>query len=530
MSNPRPWLWHTTSVVMVLLLMSSASAQDSREAPKSAARLGMNLAPVSDFATELPFVDVFRTARPWISQRRGANWAQGPELDIDELGWVQSLQPDCYAETLLCTIPDGHYPAGVYTVLYAGEGQLAFSKNVTVGESKPGRILIDVDSSKGGIFLQIQKTNPENPVRVIHVIMPGFERTWDEQPFHPLFLKRWRGMCCLRFMDWMETNNSDVRTWSDRPTLAHATFSKRGVALEWMIQLCNEASADPWFCMPHLADDEFVRNFAAMVKERIDPARKVYIEYSNEVWNGQFKQSKFAQEQGLARGLAKGGRRYRAGRRFTALRSIEIFTIWEQVFGGAKQLVRVLPSHSGNKRTSEDILSFRDAATHADVLAVAPYMPFTVGRGRLADLAERLRDMTVDQLLDHFEETAFLESLKRMDSDAAIANKYGIGLIAYEGGQHMVAFSSDRKLAADVTANMQAANRHPRMGDMYRRYFDHWAAVGGGTFAVFSSIKRWNKSGSWGLAEFYDSLPSEYPKYEAVLDWAKNNGQPVSKE
>ena len=31
---------------------------------------------------------------------------------------VKKLEPACYAETMLCTIQGGHYPAGVYTVLY----------------------------------------------------------------------------------------------------------------------------------------------------------------------------------------------------------------------------------------------------------------------------------------------------------------------------------------------------------------------------------------------------------------------------
>ena len=64
---------------------------------------------------------------------------------------------------------------------------------------------------------------------------------------------------------------------------------------------------------------------------------------------------------------------------------------------------------------------------------------------------------------------------------------------------------------------------------MYRRYFDHWAEIGGDTFAVFSSISRWSNHGAWGLAEFYDSRPSEYPKYAAVLEWAKEHRQPVAR-
>jgi len=357
--------------------------------------------------------------------------------------------------------------------------------------------------------------------------MPGFEDTWQQDPFHPAFLKRWQGMACFRFMDWMHTNGSEIATWQDRPTLEHATFSKRGVALEWMIELCNRTQVDPWFCTPHLADDDFIRRFATMVKERLDSSRKIYIEYSNEVWNGQFKQSHYAGEQGVKLGLGPKEKPWEAGWHFTALRSMQIFQIWEDVFGGHDRFIRVLPTQSGNTGVSEGILSFRDAAKHADALAGAPYMPFSIGRGKLADLGEQMKDWNVDQLLDYFEETAFQNSLGRMDKDKAVADKYGLKLIAYEGGQHMVAFVKDRDLVARLTETMQQANRHPRMGDLYRRYFDHWEDIGGDTFAVFSSISRWSNHGAWGLAEFYDSPTSEYPKLDAVLQWARQHGQPV---
>jgi len=347
-------------------------------------RLGMNLAGPADWMTELPFVDVFRTSRPWISQRNGAGWGQGPELALDESGWVKKLEPGCYAESMLCTISGGHYPAGVYTVLYEGEGKIDFGKNAKIVEAKPGRILVEVDSSKGGFSVQIKETNPQNHIRNIRVIMPGFEKTWEKEPFHPAFLKRWKGFACFRFMDWMHTNGSTVSKWSDRPTLRHATFSKRGVALEWMIELCNRQQAAPWFCMPHMADDEYVRNFARMVKDRLDPKLKIYIEYSNEVWNGQFKQCQYAGEQGVKLGLGPKDKPWEAGWHYTAVRSTEIFKIWEDVFGGPGRFVRVLPSQSGNTGVSEGVLSFRDAAKSADALAVAPYMPYSIGRGKTA--------------------------------------------------------------------------------------------------------------------------------------------------
>ena len=262
-------------------------------------RLGINLAGPADWMTELPFVDVFRTSRQWISQKQGAGWGKGPELAIDELGWVKCLEPECYAETMLCTIQGGHYPTGTYTVLYEGAGKLVGGLNAKVKESVASRLLIEVDASKGGFSLRLMETNPQNYVRNIRVVMPGFESTFEKEPFHPVFLKQWKGFTCYRFMDWMHTNGSEIRTWSERPTLKHATFSAHGVALEWMIDLCNRQKVDPWFCMPHLADDDFVRRFAQMVKGSLDTSLKIYIEYSNEIWNSQFKQCQYACEEGV---------------------------------------------------------------------------------------------------------------------------------------------------------------------------------------------------------------------------------------
>ena len=515
--------WITLFLLCVVTMGSLVMA----DAPVATPRLGINLAGPADWMTELPFVDVFRTSRPWISQKKGAGWGKGPELMLDEYGWVKRLEPGCYAETMICTISGGHYPAGTYTVLYEGEGKLDFGKNAKIRQAEAGRILIDVDSSQGGFSLQLHETNPRNPVRNLHVIMPGFERTWEKDPFHPAFLKRWKGFACFRFMDWMHTNGSEISTWSQRPTLQHATFSKRGVALEWMIDLCNRQQIDPWFCMPHLADDDFIRRFAQMVKERLDPSRKVYIEYSNEVWNWQFKQAHYASEQGIQLGLAPKEKGAQAAWHFAAQRSMEIFKIWDDVFGGHARFVRVLPSQAGNTAVSEGVLGFRNAAEHADALAIAPYMPYSIGRGRTANQGPQMKDWSVEQMLDHFEQTAFVDSLERMRRSKAVADRYGVKLIAYEGGQHMVAFVKDRELVEKISATMHVCNRHPRMGQLYTRYFDEWAEVGGDVFAVFSSIGRYSNHGAWGLAEYYDSQPSEYPKLEATLRWAKEHGQAV---
>lgn len=514
------------NVVPFCLLLASCLSTAAAFAQQPSAQIGINLAGPADWNTELPFVDVFRMSRSWISQRQGAAWGQGPKLETDELGWVKRLEAGCYAETMLCTIRDGHFPGGVYTVLYEGDGDLDFAKSATVVANKPGEVRIDVDATRGGFSLQIRRTNPSDYVRNIRVIMPGFENTWQQNPFHPTFLRRWQGMACVRFMDWMHTNGSEIKTWADRPTLDHATFSKHGVAAEWMIDLCNRIDVDPWFCMPHLADDDFVRRFATLVRDRLEPSRKVYIEYSNEVWNGQFAQSRYAGEQGVKLGLGPAERPWEAGWHYTAVRSLEIFAIWEEVFGGHQRLVRVLPSQAANPYVSEQILAFRDAYKHADALAVAPYMSCTVGRGKLTNV-EEIAAWNTDQLLDYFEQTSLSEAIDRMQQSKAVADKYDVQLIAYEAGQHMVALTSSRELTDRLTQTMHAANRHPRMGDIYDRYYAAWVDNGGGLLAHFSSVGGWSNHGSWGLLQYYDDNATDYPKFATTMRWAKKLGRNV---
>jgi hypothetical protein len=486
--------------------------------------LGMNLNGPADWNTELPFVDVFRLSRTWISQREGAAWGQGPALSLDERGWIRRLEPGCYAETPLCTIEGGRYPSGRYTVLYDGEGTLEAWGAARLVSQSPGRAVLEVDSRKGGFFLRIRATQPQNYLRNIRVIMPGFEKTCRENPFHPAFLKRWQGIACLRFMDWMNTNNSTIRQWSERPRPDDATFTARGVPLEVMLDLCNRLQADAWFCMPHLAEDDYVRRFAQMVRERLAPGRKVYIEYSNEVWNGQFAQSRWAGEQGRRLGFAE--KPWEAAWKYTAYRSVQIFRIWESVFGGRSRLVRVLPSQAANPYVSEQIVSFQNAYRQADALAVAPYLSCNVAPNGTPGLAEAER-WTAEQALDYLEQTALPETTRWIREQKQVADRYKLSLIAYEGGQHMVgvggAENSDK-----LTRTLHAANAHPRIGTIYRRYYAEWTLARGGLFCYFSSVGNWSKWGSWGILQYYDDPPKQSPKFMATMTWAKQCGQKVN--
>ncbi len=495
--------------------------------PPSQPALGMNLSGPADYMTELPFVDAFKTSRPWISQREGAGWEQGPPLSLDTRGWVTALEPGCYAETLMLTIDGGHYPSGRYTVLYEGTGAIDFWGSGTVAEREPGRLLVDVDASRGTLFLRLQETDPTDYVRNIRVIMPGFEEDYHQDPFHPTFLRRWRGVTCIRFLDWMHTNNSLVSAWEDRPTTEDATYSAKGIPVEVMVDLCNRLGADAWFCMPHLATDDYIRQFAAIVRDRLDPSLRAYIEYSNEVWNGMFAQARHAQDRAIELGIGPPERPWEGGGMYYTQRSLEIFGIWEEVFGGTDRLVRVIAWQAANPWWSENIVLPPLAADpRADALAIAPYISFLIPEQGEDLTASEVATWSLDQLFSHLNEHALPECLGWVADQRAIADQYGLALIAYEAGQHLVGVGGGENNDA-LTALFHQANADPRMGELYQAYLRGWQESGGGLLANFSSVSNWSKWGSWGLLQFSDDDERQSPKFQAVAEWARSLGHPI---
>jgi hypothetical protein len=489
-------------------------------------RLGINLAAPDDFGSELPFADVFRCSREWISQRENAEWGKGPPLELDAHGWVKRLERGASADAAMMMGIEGHVPGGVYTALHEGQGRITMrGEGVRVLDSQPGRLTAQVPPSCDGLFLRVEETNPRNYVRNIRVLRPGTEATYRQNPWHSAFLDRWRGMAALRFMDLQRTNDSKLRRWADRPLPDDATYSPKGVPLELLVDLANRLDADPWFCVPHLADDDFVHRFATLVRDRLNPRRIAWVEYSNEVWNGSFSQHRHAEAQGQSRRL--GGDPFEGALHFTASRSAEIFQICEQVFGGTRRLCRVVPGWAGNAEASAKVLRYRDCGRRADVLAVAPYLSLTPGPEGDPPTAPTVAGWTLDRLFEHLERKVLPESITEMKESRQAADRYGLRLVAYEGGQHLVGVQGAEN-DKTLTRLFHAANADRRMGELYRRYLAAWVEAGGDLFCHYSSVVPWSKWGSWGLLPYHDQPPRSSPKFMATMAWGRSLGQRLS--
>src|SRR4051812_30107513 len=87
----------------LVLSLGLAPLAPGRQPTPKAPPLGLNLAGVSDWSSEIVFVDAFRAARPWVSQAKGKPWGQGGPLDLDPRGHVRSLAEGQYAEAIVFT-------------------------------------------------------------------------------------------------------------------------------------------------------------------------------------------------------------------------------------------------------------------------------------------------------------------------------------------------------------------------------------------------------------------------------------------
>jgi hypothetical protein len=270
-------------------------------------------------------------------------------------------------------------------------------------------------------------------------------------------------------------------------------------------------NADPWFCLPHLADDEYVAEFAKLVLAKLNKDRKVYVEYSNETWNGQFEQARYCARKGKELGLSQNA--YEGQLRYSAQRSVEIFKIFEREFGGKDRLVRVLAAQSVNPWTGTTTMDWNKASEQADAIAIAPYFGGALGDPKTAD---EVAALSVDQVLDRCAESIEANK-KHLAKYAEEAKKRNLKLMAYEAGQHLAGHGGAENNEA-LTKLFHEANRHPRMRDLYLQDMKNWAAAGGDTYCHFSSVGRYTKWGSWGLKEYEDDDDAKAPKLQAIRE------------
>ena len=356
------------------------------------------------------------------------------------------------------------------------------------------------------MYLRIERSDPSDLVRDIRLWMPGFEN--GENTFHPLFLERLRPFKVIRFMDWMWTNHSKVKSWADRSTPGAVRQSDdKGVSLEYMIELCNTLGADPWFCMPHLADDEYVERFARMVRERLRRDLKVYVEWSNEAWNVHFGQAQWAIEEARRRGVSR--------ERVVAQEAQRDWRIWHKVFEGERsRVVRVAAGHHHGPRFLASVLECLEG--EFDAVSCSAYFHLPPKAWKSFDETTSVDDL-IEALAVGIRDYDMPKLIKHRDMARMWSTKLGrhIPFIAYEAGQSL----HTRRSVAFREA-IYAAQADSRMYRLYAEWFNAFHDMGGELLAAYNYVGPQNRFGCWGHLQYQDEPVETAPKYRAVVDAA----------
>lgn len=375
---------------------------------------------------------------------------------------------------------------------------------------------LNVPAGAGVLYLSFTNTKrtadaaTNTGITNLKVIRPGYAAGTGQVYSHE-FLDSLAPFSVLRFMDFTDTNGVDdkaypaVTNWSDRHVITDATQQptggKAGFAWEYAILLANQSGKDMWINIPASATDDYIRQLAQLLKARLNPELKVYIEHSNEVWNQLFPQFQWNSDAAAAEGLPGNLQRH-------VKRLGSISNTFRDVFGAGaiNQRIRVILAWWTLKPGDYD--------------AGLTWMQNNVGTpsSMLYGLAQS--HYFNDQGASATADPAGVLAAMRADSDgglpvtqqmASIAAKWGLKLTVYEGGPDNGG-GSTTNIGNRILANRDAGMKDLLLHDIR----DKWFSSGGDLYMYFTLSGAYSRFGCWGATE--DIVNLNTPKYNALLE------------
>lgn len=301
--------------------------------------LGYNVDLWVDRSRNHIFIDTIKQMRIF------SKWSSTPQWEkanlwsdffpIEDFGWVlmTGQKPGSIAWIYKWTMVLRNETTNLKIELVATPGTvqniLKNGKNVTFEFNIP----VTADQ----LMFNIKNTN--GWVSNIKILRPWY--TSDSEMFTNEFLKAFSKSKILRTMEFTLANNSNEEKWQNRksPLDPDQTWWI-WVAWEYVIELANKTNQDIWINIPHKADDDYIRNLAQLFKQKLNPNLKIYLEYSNEVWNSLFTQAWYNYDTAEAEQNAWKynynydgvNNKYYYGWRRTGLKTKQIWDIFREVF------------------------------------------------------------------------------------------------------------------------------------------------------------------------------------------------------
>jgi hypothetical protein len=476
------------------------------------ATIGQNLDGISDYGTIGAFGDLTRVFRQW----GRVDTPYESDLTIHRTADNYPLE-DAGAMTYALTYPDG-----IYKVSWDGQADLNFTGmgsqlTITSHDGDHWTADLSLDHSQGEILnVYVTHVNVDDPLHNLHIMSPDMDYSVSDT-FRPVFLQKiapFNGP--LRMMDWMQTKWNPAVEWSDRTSPTNFSNAvPTGVDYESIIKLANTLHKDLWINVPYHASDDYIRKMADLFRDNLDANLKVYVEYSNELWNsGTFQQALDNTATAKADPDITATDDFTASAQEAGKQIARTSVIFKEEYGADRysQLVRpILGGFIATPYWSQQALGFIQQhygtpRNYVSAIAVAPYVGV---QGDMNDIDNS--DLTADSLFAWMNSFIDEKLGPWIRANKALANQFGIGLKAYEGGQSLQSLNGQNETLK------QSIQDDPRMGDLYTHLIRVWYDnSGGGTFENFSLATPYTPYGYWGVLQSITETSSV--KWDAVMD------------
>lgn len=283
----------------------------------------------------------------------------------------------------------------------------------------------------------------------------------------------------IRFMEWQRTNHvanvspPPPNTFDDLPkeTIYEPGpwINFHGVALDDIIRVANTTNSRAWLCVPHTFDEQNIKLFVEYVISKTN--NKPIFEFSNELWNQAFLQSKWYAE-------TTGKHEWDATQRWI----IESTKMIKKYSSDRADVV--LSGQARNIETIKWMLNNSDVVDHIDAIATAPYF----GQG-----VQYINYQSLQLSLD--------VAITDTDRYVELANEWNRPLWAYEGGTHITKNATVSVNWLPVSMLWQYINRVASQFDMHMMY-NHAGVI--------------NQNTGYGLYSIVDGEATPNPRFDTI--------------
>jgi hypothetical protein len=519
---------------------------------EAATPLGVNISDVSPNDPTLTFADAVKQAAVFQSNSNYIN-INAP-VPLDSQGW-----PTTDGTLPLWTIP--REPEGTYLLSFTGQAQVVDRLGVgsfSVGGTSYGTtlpsgtgydattntttaqwVVPSTTSTTSGAFIgfvnsQRTPTSGTNTgVTNVHLMRPTARFAATSSPIGELFTadfkKLLNNFTMIRFMDYLATYANNQRTWTDRVKPTDRTqyqsqagygWQGKGGAWEYAVELANETGKDMWINLPLQTDDDYVTKLAQLlaygsdgsnpytslqanpVFPPLNPNLKVYVEYSNEIWNSYFPMYNQNATLALQEVQAGGSPLNYDGatsntvwaHRRVAKKTKEISDLFRAVWGDAAMMTRIRPvlewQYGDSLGTGSDGLKFleyyydnADGKSHvATPYPVNHYI--WAGGGAWYALPVNTEASTIAGI---YASGMDLSLPHTTASDAVWTLAYGLQEMGYEGGFYVGANNVSVSDSAAQTDLQNAANLDPSATKFETQSINLFFQEGGNIPLIFNT-------------------------------------------